>query len=106
MRPHLLLRALAIATRFERPLRRAARAVIEPRKSRHRIFRVVLTLAGLALLAVGVVAAVAVGAVLITGGVLWRLLRRPLPPVRPLATGRGRVLDATYRVINRPVLSR
>ena len=106
MRPHLLLRAFAFATRFERPLRRAARAVIEPRKSRHRVFRVLLTLAGLALLAVGVVVAVAVGAVLIVGGMAWKLLRRPVGIVRPLAGGRGRILDASYRVVARPALSR
>lgn len=104
MRPNLLLRTFAFATRFERPLRRALRAVIEPRKSRHRVFRVLLTLAGLALVVVGAVVALAVGVVLITGGLVWRLLRSPLKPVRPLAA--GRVLDATYRVVGRPALSR
>ena len=102
MRPTLLFRFVDFATRFERPMRGAARAVLEPRKPRHRVLRVLLALAGLALLGVLVVVALAVGAVMILGGLGWKLLRRaPSAPARD-----DRVIDASYRVVARPLLSR
>jgi hypothetical protein len=102
MRPTLLFRLIDLSARFERPLRGAARAVLEPRKPRHRVLRVVLALAGLALLGVFVVAALAVGAVMILGGLGWKLLRRA--PAAPRSD--DRVIDGSYRVVQRPMLSR
>jgi hypothetical protein len=102
MRPTLLFRLLDLSARFERPLRGAARAVLEPRKPRHRVLRVVLALAGLALLGVFVVAALLVGAVMILGGLGWKLLRRA--PSAP--RGDDRVIDGSYRVVARPMLTR
>lgn len=101
MRPSTLLRLSALFSRVERPLRGAARVVLEPRKPRHRVLRVLLALAGLALLAVFIVAAVAVGTVVIVGSLGWRLLRP-----RGTAPRRERVIDATYRVVPRAMLSR
>ena len=102
MRPTFLFRLIDLSSRFERPLRGAARVVLEPRKPRHRLLRVLLALAGLALLGVFVVAALAVGAVMILGGLGWRLLRRA--PAAPRS--RDRVIDGAYRVVPRPLLSR
>jgi len=102
MRPSFAFRLIDLSARFERPLRAAARAVLSPRKPRHRMLRVVLALAGLALLAVLVVAAIAVGAVMILGSLGWKLVRRA--PAAPRA--RGSVIDGSYRVVARPLLSR
>lgn len=102
MRPNLLFRLIDLSSRFERPLRGAARAVLEPRKPRHRVLRVLLALAGLAVLGVLVVAALLVGAVMIVGGLGWKLLRRgPSAPRRD-----DGVIDGSYRVVARPMLSR
>lgn len=103
MRLHTLLRTFAFAARFERPVRAAARVVLEPRKPRHRVLRALLGVVGLALLVVLLAVGLVVGAVMITGGLVWRLLRSP-QPARPAA--RGRVVDAAYRVVGRPALSR
>lgn len=102
MRPTYLFRLIDLSARFERPLRGAARAVLEPRKPRHRLLRVLLALAGLALLGVFVVAALAIGAVMILGGLGWKLLRRA--PAAPRA--KDRVIDGRYRVVARPLLTR
>lgn len=102
MRQHALFRLSGLLSRFDRPLRGAARAVLEPRKPRHRLLRVLLALAGLVLLGVFIIAAVAIGAVVIVGGLAWRLLRRMAAPAAP----RDRVIDGAYRVVSRPMLSR
>lgn len=102
MRPTLLFRFIDLSARFERPLRGAARAVLEPRKPRHRLLRVLLALAGLALLGVFVVVGLAVGAVMILGGLAWKLLRRASSAPRR----DDRVIDGSYRVVARPMLSR
>ncbi|WP_246022844.1 hypothetical protein [Cognatilysobacter terrigena] len=101
MRLYTLLRLSDLLGRAERPARGVFRAVIEPRKPRHRLLRVVLALFGLALLAAFLVVAVAVGAVMIIGGLGWKLLHRT-----PRAPRDPRVLDGTYRVVTRPLLSR
>ncbi|TBR13545.1 MAG: hypothetical protein EPO46_02530 [Lysobacter sp.] len=85
-------------------MRGVLRAVIEPRKPRHRVLRAVLAILGVGVLAVLLTVAVVLGAAMIAGGLLWRLVCRPQRPLRPMAN--GRVLDATYRVVRRPALSR
>ena len=90
MRPQPLLRLFEIFARYDRPAR-VFRAVIEPRKPRHRMARVLLA-----------VAAIAIGAVMILGGIGWRLLRRSPTAAAP----RDRVLDGDYRVVPRAMLSR
>lgn len=76
------------------------RAVFEPRKPRHRVLRVLLGLAGIAVLAVLVVVGVAVGAVMLTFGLAYRLLgggaRRAVKATH--------VVEGQYRVVARPVL--
>lgn len=104
MRLPVLLRFATLLSRFERPVRGVLRAVIEPRKPRHRVLRGVLAILGVGVLAVLLTVAVVLGAAMIAGGLLWRLVRRPQRPLRPMAN--GRVLDATYRVVRRPALSR
>ncbi|GAB6196879.1 hypothetical protein [Lysobacter xanthus] len=102
MRLHTLFRLSDVLGRFDRPLRGAARAVLEPRKPRHRVLRAALALAGLVVLGLLVVAALAIGTVLILGSLGWRLLR----PRGAAAPARSRVLDGAYRVVPRPMLSR
>lgn len=75
------------------------RTVFEPRKPRHRALRFLLGLAGVALLAVLVVVGIAVGAVMLTLGLGYRLLTRR---ARPAAS--TRVVEGQYRVVARPVL--
>lgn len=101
MRLHTLLRVSDLFARFDRPARGVFRAVIEPRKPRRRALRVLLAVVGLVLLAALVVAAVAVGTVVLLGALGWRLLRP-----RAVAPGREQVIDADYRVVPRPLLSR
>lgn len=77
------------------------RAVFEPRKPRHRALRFLLGIAGVALLAALAVVGIAVGAVMLTLGLGYRLLTRG---ARPAAT--TRVVEGEYRVVARPALSR
>jgi hypothetical protein len=82
------------------PLASLLRAVLEPRKPRHRVLRFLLGLAGVALLAVLVVVGVAVGAVMLTLGLGYRLLTRGARP----AAAKTRVVEGQYRVVTHPVL--
>lgn len=77
-----------------------ARAVLEPRKPRHRALRVALGVAGVMLLAVLVVVGVMVGALMLAGGLVYRLVRRT--PRRPAPV--SRVVEGEYRVVQRPAL--
>ena len=73
-------------------------ALFAPRKPRHPLLRVLLGLVGVALLAVLLVVGLVVGAAMLTGGLLWRLLRQR---DKPVATD-SRVVDAEYRVVSKP----
>ncbi|GAB2523795.1 hypothetical protein [Lysobacter humi (ex Lee et al. 2017)] len=102
MRPQTLLRAAALYARFERPVRSVLRAVIEPRKPRHRVLRVLLAAVGLVVLAGLLVVGLVLGTLAIVGGLAWRLLRpSPAPRTRP-----SRVFDADYRIVGRQLLPR
>lgn len=75
-------------------------AAFSPRKPRHPLLRIMLGLLGLALLAVLLVVGVFVGAAMITAGLLRRLwVRRAAKPIAD-----GRLVDAEYRVVRKPVL--
>jgi len=75
------------------------RSAFEPRKPRHRLLRVVFGVVGLALLAVLVAFGVVVGAAMLVAGLAYRLWH-----------GRGsqdpRVVEAEYRVVDKPMLNR
>lgn len=76
------------------------RALLEPRKPRHHAARVLVALAGVAVLAVLLVVGLVVGAAMLVGGLAWKLFaRRPAPARRD-------VLDADYRVVARTALPR
>lgn len=73
-------------------------ALFAPRKPRHPLARVAVGLLGLALLAVLLVVGVVVGTAMLAFGLVRRaLVRRPARPVR-----QGNVVDAEYRVVDRP----
>ncbi|KAF1698714.1 hypothetical protein CSC62_03960 [Pseudoxanthomonas jiangsuensis] len=75
-------------------------ALFSPRKPRTPLLRVALGLVGLALLAVLVFFSVFVGAAMIAAGLAWKLLRGR----QARAAASGRVVDAEYRVLRKPVL--
>lgn len=78
----------------------AFRNAFAPRKPRHPLLRVGLGLLGLALLCVLVFFSVFVGAAMIVGGLLYKLLRQRGKPV----ARDGRVMDGEFRVVRKPVL--
>lgn len=73
-------------------------AVFAPRKPRHPLLRLAVGLLGLALLAVLLVVGVVVGTAMLAVGLVRRLLGRGAKP-QP----RGTVVDAEYRVVDKPV---
>jgi hypothetical protein len=70
-------------------------ALFAPRKPRHALMRVVFGLLGLVLLALLLVVGVVVGAAMLAGGLLVRLLRQRGKPI----TADKRVVDGEYRVV-------
>lgn len=78
---------------------RVRHAFFEPRKPRHRLARVALGLVGLALLALLVMFGLFVGAAMIAGGIVYRLLKPRRKPV-PGGRARSRVLEGEYRVVD------
>jgi energy-converting hydrogenase Eha subunit G len=70
-----------------------------PRKPRAPLLRLALGLLGLVLLAVLVFFSVFVGAAMIAAGLAWKLLRR-----RQARPATGKVVDAEYRILRKPVL--
>ena len=78
------------------------RAAFEPRKPRHRLLRFALGLVGLGLLVLLVMFGVVVGAAMLVAGLAYKLWcaaasRSPAMP---------RIVDAEYRVVAKPLLSR
>lgn len=74
-----------------------------PRKPRSPLLRVLFSLVGLALLALLVFFGLFVGAAMLVIGLAWRLLARRSPQAGA-ATGDGRIVDAEFRVVERPEL--
>jgi hypothetical protein len=85
-----------------RDVQSRVRAAFEPRKPRHRLLRFVLGLVGLALVVMLVMFGVVVGATMLTVGLVYRLFVRRAKPV----ASDPRILDAEYRVVGKPQLSR
>ena len=76
-----------------------------PRKPRSPLLRVLFSLVGLALLALLVFFGLFVGAAMLVIGLAWRLLQRSQRHRSEAArTGDGHIVDAEYRVIDRPQL--
>ena len=71
-----------------------------PRKPRHPLLRLAFALVGVALLAVLVVVGLFVGAAMLVGGMLLRLVRPRAQPV----TRDVRVVEGEYRVVGKPVV--
>ena len=90
-------------SRFDsRDFQSRVRAAFEPRKPRHRLLRFALGLVGLALVVMLVMAGVVVGATMLVVGLVYKLLvRRGKPVARD-----PRIVDAEYRVVDKPLLSR
>ncbi len=76
-----------------------ARGLFAPRKPRHPLLRLMLGLLGVALLCLLVVVGVFIGAAMIAGGLLFKLLRQRGRPV-----ANPRVVEGEYRVLRKPVL--
>jgi hypothetical protein len=73
-------------------------ALFAPRKPRHPLLRLAVGLLGLALLVVLLVVGVVVGTAMLAVGLARRMLsRRDAPQAR-----RHRVVDAEYRVVDKP----
>lgn len=84
------------------------RSAFEPRKPRHRALRFMFGMVGLAVLALLVVFGVVVGAVMLVAGLAYRLWhgRGALGGHAARGTQDPRVVDAEYRVVDKPVLDR
>ena len=82
--------------------RQALHDFMTPRKPRHRVLRVLLTLIGVALLAVLLVFGLLFGAVMLGFALVSRLLRKRGKPMAKDA----RTLDGEYRVLRKPALTR
>lgn len=76
------------------------RSAFAPRKPRHPLLRVAVGLLGVAVLCVLVFFSVFVGAAMIAGGLLYKLLRQR---GKPVARDRG-VVEGEYRVIRKPAM--
>ena len=72
-------------------------ALFAPRKPRHALTRLLFGLLGLVVLALLLVVGVFVGAAMLVGGLLVRLLRQRGKPV----SAHKRVVDAEYRVVQK-----
>lgn len=81
--------------------RQVFRDFTTPRKPRHRLLRVLLTLVGVALLAVLLVFGLVIGAAMLAFALVSRILRQRGKPVAKDA----RTLDAEYRVLRKPALT-
>ncbi|GGK13052.1 hypothetical protein [Luteimonas terricola] len=73
-------------------------AMFAPRKPRHPLMRLAVGLLGLALLAVLLVLGVVVGTAMLAVGLARRLLGRRAKP----QAHTGNVVDAEYRVVDKP----
>lgn len=73
------------------------RNAFAPRKPRHPLMRLALGLLGVGVLLVLVFVSVFVGAAMIVGGLLYRLVRQRGKPVARDA----RIVDADYRVVRK-----
>lgn len=89
-------------SRFDaRDFQSRVRSAFEPRKPRHRLLRFGLGLVGLALVVMLVMAGLMIGATMLAAGLVYKLFARRGKPV----ARDPRILDAEYRVVDKPRLS-
>lgn len=74
-------------------------AAFAPRKPRHPLLKLAIGVVGLVVLALLVVVGLFVGAAMLAGGLLRRLLSKSAG-----ARARADVIDADYRVVRKPAL--
>jgi hypothetical protein len=81
-------------------------AAFAPRKPRHPLARIAISVLGLGVLAVLVFFSVFVGIAMLSVGLLYRLFsqRGKTMPVEPQAARDARIVDGEYRVVSKPVL--
>jgi hypothetical protein len=81
-------------------------AAFAPRKPRHPLARIAISVLGLGVLAVLVFFSVFVGVAMLSVGLLYRLFsqRGKTMPVEPQAARDARIVDGEYRVVSKPVL--
>lgn len=90
-------------SRFDaRDFQSRVRSAFKPRKPRHPLMRFVMGLLGLAMVVLLVMAGVVVGATMLAVGLAYKLLARRGRPVARDA----RIVDAEYRVVDKPRLPR
>lgn len=82
----------------------ALRGFFAPRKPRHPLSRIAFGLLGLALLSVLLVVGLLVGAAMVVGGLLLRLLRMRGKPIAAGASRDRRVVDGEFRVVGKSAL--
>jgi len=81
-------------------------AAFAPRKPRHPLARIAISVLGLGVLAVLVFFSVFVGIAMLSVGLLYRLFSQRGKPVlaQPQAAHGARTVDGEYRVVSKPVL--
>ena len=90
-------------SRFDgREFQSRVRSAFEPRKPRHRLLRFALGLVGLTVVVMLVMLGVVVGATMLAVGLVYKLFARRAKPI----ARDPRILDAEYRVVVKPLLSR
>ncbi|KAF1711338.1 hypothetical protein CSC70_05360 [Pseudoxanthomonas kalamensis DSM 18571] len=76
------------------------RSMFSPRKPRHPLLRLLLGLVGVAMLGVLIVLGLFVGAAMLAGGLLYKLLRQRGQPIAQ----DPRVVEGEFRVVDKPAL--
>ncbi len=81
-------------------------AAFAPRKPRHPLARIAISVLGLGVLAVLVFLSVFVGIAMLSVGLLYRLFIQRGKPVlaEPQAARDARIVDGEYRIVSKPVL--
>ena len=82
------------------------RSAFEPRKPRHRLLRFAVGLVGLALIVLLVMFGVVVGAAMLVFGLAYKLWHGRGKPITARRGQDPRVVDAEYRVVEKPALDR
>ncbi|MGQ4584370.1 hypothetical protein [Lysobacter sp. F60174L2] len=82
------------------------RSAFKPRKPRHRLLRFAVGLVGLALIVLLVMFGVVVGAAMLVAGLAYKLWHGRGKPIAARRSHDPRVVDAEYRVVEKPAIDR